>query len=105
MLFTTLIGMKTTKTYYIYLLTNYNNRVLYVGVTSNLHQRVHQHKTKFYDGFTKKYNINKLVYYEIFSWIQEAIAREKQIKAYNRSKKNKLVEKFNPNWNELKVIN
>ena len=95
--------MKAIKIYYIYLLTNYNNKVIYVGVTSNLPQRVHQHKTKFYEGFTKKYNVNKLVYYETYTWIQNAIAREKQIKAYNRSKKNKLVEDLNPNWEELKV--
>ena len=84
-------------------MTNYNNKVIYVGVTSNLPKRVHQHKTKFYDGFTKKYNINKLVYYETYTWIQDAITREKQIKAYKRSKKNKLVEHLNPNWEELKI--
>ena len=87
--------------YYIYILTNKNNNVLYTGVTNDLSRRVHEHALGLISGFTKKYNVHKLVYYEIFEDITLAIAREKQIKAYSRNKKTHLVNKLNPNWIDL----
>lgn len=86
---------------YIYILTNATNRVLYVGVTSNLVRRVYEHKQKLVKGFSAKYNINKLVYYEVFDDINEAIKREKQIKAGSREKKLRLIEKTNPLFEDL----
>jgi len=83
-------------------MTNKFNKVLYTGVTSELRSRVWDHKTKKHKGsFTARYNINKLVYYEDFIFIEEAIAREKQIKAGSRKKKIQLIEKMNPNWVDL----
>jgi len=76
-----------SKQYYIYIMTNDRNTVLYVGVTGDLIRRVYEHKAKLADGFTKKYNIVKLVYYEVFEDIESAILREKQIKAGSRQKK------------------
>jgi len=90
-----------SKNYYIYIMTNKNNTVLYTGVTNNLKKRVYEHKHKLISGFTKKYNINKLVYYEIFEDPINAIAREKQIKAGSRDKKIKLIESMNPKWEDL----
>jgi len=90
-----------TKQYYVYFLTNWNNNVLYVGVTNNLKRRVYEHKNGFVDGFTKKYRAHKLVYYEMCEEIEGAILREKQIKGGSRQKKNALVEKFNPEWKDL----
>ncbi|NJL64499.1 MAG: GIY-YIG nuclease family protein [Methylacidiphilales bacterium] len=87
--------------YYIYLITNEHNTVLYTGVTSDLIKRVYEHKEKLIDGFTKKYNVNKLVYYEIFTDINSAIAREKQIKAGSRQKKIDLINSLNPAWCDL----
>jgi putative endonuclease len=87
--------------YYVYILTNQRNTVLYAGVTSDLEKRIYKHKSKLIAGFTKKYNVNKLVYYEIFEIIDEAIKREKQIKAGTRKKKIKLIENTNPGWNDL----
>lgn len=75
------------KQYYVYIMTNNNNSVLYTGMTNNLIRRVYEHKEKIIDGFTKKYNCTKLVYYEIFNDPYNAIAREKQIKAGSRKKK------------------
>ena len=86
---------------YVYILTNIKNRVLYTGVTSNLVKRVYEHKNKMVDGFTKKYNLHKLVYYEVGEDIMGAIVREKQIKGWLRSKKIALIGEFNPNWNDL----
>jgi len=86
---------------YVYILTNRWNRVLYTGVTSGLIKRVYEHKNKLADGFTKKYNVNKLVYYEIFGDIMSAIEREKQIKGWVRKKKIALIEKENPEWKDL----
>lgn len=86
----------------IYFMTNKNNEVLYVGVTSDLKLRLFQHKTKqFPKSFTAKYNCNKLVYYETYSSIEEAIAREKNIKNWKRVWKNELIENINPNWDDL----
>jgi putative endonuclease len=87
--------------YYVYLLTNTNNTVLYTGVTNDLERRCFEHKKKKINGFTKKYNDDKLVYFEIYDFIDMAIAREKQIKGYSRLKNNQLIEKFNEGWNEL----
>ncbi|MFK5891121.1 MAG: GIY-YIG nuclease family protein [Flavobacteriaceae bacterium] len=85
----------------VYFMSNKNNTVLYIGVTSNLIKRVYQHKTKAYKGFTEKYNCDKLVYFEVFSDINEAIAREKQLKKGSRKNKNTLVNNDNPSWKDL----
>ena len=82
-------------------MTNKNNTVIYTGVTSNLLKRVYQHKNKTYKGFTFKYNCDKLIYYEAFGHISEAIKREKQIKSGNRKNKEKLIHAMNPNWDDL----
>ena len=89
------------KQYYVYIMTNKNNTVIYTGVTNNLIQRVYEHKEKIIDGFTKKYNCTKLAYYEIFNDPYNAIAREKQIKAGSRKKKIGLINSMNPNWKDL----
>lgn len=85
----------------VYFMTNKTNNVLYIGVTSNLEKRVYQHKSKAYEGFTEKYNCNKLVYFEVFSDINQAISREKQLKKGNRKRKNDLVKSMNPEWKDL----
>ena len=85
---------------YVYILTNARNNVLYTGVTSNLAKRVYEHRNKLVEGFTEKYNMHKLVYYEIFDDIMSAITREKQIKGWLRSKKILLIEKSNPDWKD-----
>ena len=74
---------------------------MYTGVTSNLERRIYEHKSKLVDGFTKKYNVEKLVYFESTNDINEALKREKQIKKFRREKKNALVETENPQWNEI----
>ena len=86
---------------YVYIITNKNNTVLYTGVTSHLVKRMYQHKTKVYKGFASKYNCDKLVYFEEYDSIQEAIEREKQIKKYKRIKKIGLIEKDNCEWHDL----
>jgi putative endonuclease len=87
--------------YYIYLLTNKYSTVLYKGVTNDLGRRVDEHKSKLHEGFTKKYNVDRLVYYEVYSDINDAIDREKQIKKWSRKKKVELIKKFNPSWKDL----
>ncbi|PWH84796.1 GIY-YIG nuclease family protein [Brumimicrobium oceani] len=94
--------MRTTKTYFVYILTNKSNKTIYIGVTNNIVRRVFEHKNKLNKGFTEKYNINKLVYYETFQYIKEAIKREKQLNRFPRSKKEDLINEINPEWNELK---
>jgi putative endonuclease len=89
------------KQYYVYIMTNKMDRVLYTGLTNNLEKRVHEHKTKLIKGFTEKYNVDKLVYYEIFDEINDAIEREKQIKKGKRQKKIDLISKMNPSWSDL----
>ena len=89
------------KQYYVYIMTNRGNNVLYVGVTRDLIKRVYEHKEKLADGFTKKYNIVKLVYYEVFEDIENAILREKQIKAGSRQKKINLIDSTNREWHDL----
>ena len=86
---------------YVYMLTNAYNNLIYTGVTSNLINRISQHKEKYYRGFSAKYNCNKLVYFEQFNSIGVAIRREKQIKNYSRKKKNQLVNSVNPTWADL----
>ncbi len=82
-------------------MTNFTNSVIYVGVTSNLIKRVYQHKNKIYDGFTANYYVNKLVYFEEYSDVEEAIKREKQIKGGSRQDKINLIVKDNPNYEDL----
>jgi putative endonuclease len=86
---------------FVYFMTNKNNTVIYVGVTSDLLKRVYQHKTKTYKGFTAKYNCDKLIYFEEFDAINLAIAREKQLKSGNRKRKERLINAENPEWNDL----
>jgi putative endonuclease len=89
------------KTYYVYLLTNWNNKVMYVGITNDLVRRIYEHKVKFVTSFTEKYNVTKLVYYEQTPDISEALNREKEIKKWRREKKNRLVVNTNPQWRDL----
>ena len=89
------------KTYFVYILTNWNNKVMYVGVTNDLVRRMYEHRRGVVDGFTKKYNVHKLVYYEVYGDIRMAIEREKEIKGWRREKKNFLVNKSNPDWRDL----
>jgi putative endonuclease len=92
-----------SKTYYVYLLTNWNNKVMYVGVTNNLERRIHEHKQKLIKGFTEKYNVSKLVYFEETQDVTAALEREKQIKKWRREKKNQLVDLMNPDWKDLSL--
>ena len=87
--------------YYVYLLTNWNHRVLYTGVTNDLQRRLYEHKHELADGFTKRYHVHKLVYYETTTDVRSAIEREKQIKSWSRDAKNKLISESNPAWNDL----
>ncbi len=95
--------MNNTQTYYVYLLTNWNHKVIYVGVTNNLQRRIYEHKSKAVKGFTKKYNLNKLVYFEEAGDVTAAITREKQLKKWRREKKNALVQSLNTEWKDLAV--
>ena len=88
-------------TYYVYILTNQFNDVFYVGVTNNLERRIREHQSGLIDGFTKKYRVHKLVYCESCHDVRDAIAREKQLKNWNREKKRFLIEKMNPEWKDL----
>ena len=87
--------------YYVYILTTIHNSVLYTGVTNDISRRCFEHKQGNIAGFNQKYNVHKLVYYEVFDLVEMAIAREKQIKGYSREKKNDLINHFNPSWSEL----
>ena len=89
------------KNYYVYILTNKNNTVLYTCVTNNLVRRVYEHKEKLIDGFTKKYNCSKLVWYEVHKDAYSAISKEKQIKAGSRKKKLELIISMNHEWKDL----
>ena len=89
--------------YYVYILTNKNNTTLYVGVTNDLVRRVYEHKNKLVEGFTKRYNLNKLVYVEQTSDVVSALEREKRLKAGSRKKKIELVEKENSEWLDLSL--
>ena len=87
--------------YYVYILASKRNGTLYIGVTNNLLKRVDEHKSNLIDGFTKKYNVHNLVYYEQYNDISCAITREKQMKKWKRQWKINLIEKFNPDWTDL----
>lgn len=87
--------------YYFYMLASKNHGALYTGVTNNLVRRTYEHKEHIVPGFTSKYMVHKLVYYEIYSDIRDAIEREKQVKKWNRVWKERLIGNFNPNWNDL----
>ncbi|MBK8880815.1 MAG: GIY-YIG nuclease family protein [Bacteroidales bacterium] len=87
--------------YYVYILTNASHKVLYTGIINDLERRCYEYKHKLVKGFTQKYNVNILIYFEIFEDIELAISREKQIKGYSRSKKTALVEQLNKDWDEL----
>jgi putative endonuclease len=87
--------------YFVYILTNRHHTALYVGVTNDLVRRVHEHRTKIASGFTTRYNVDKLVYFEETSDVVAAIAREKQIKGGSREKKIALVNAINPDWRDL----
>lgn len=89
------------KHYCVYIITNFQNTVLYTGVTGNLLERIYHHKNKTVSSFSSKYDLNKLVYYESYDDVNMAIAREKQIKAGNRQKKINFIQKFNPEWKDL----
>jgi len=95
--------MSKAGSYYIYFLTNWNHKVMYVGVTNDLQRRIYEHKNKLAKGFTEKYNINKLVYFEETKDINAALEREKQFKKWRRSKKNALVVAVNPLWKDLSI--
>lgn len=88
---------------YVYFVTNKHKNVLYTGVTTNLEKRLWEHKTKAIEGFTKKYNVDQLVYFENFPDVDQAIKREKQIKNWARKKKDFLVTQLNPDWNDLSL--
>jgi putative endonuclease len=90
-----------SKQYFVYIMTNKRNSVLYTGVTNDLRRRVYEHREKLVDGFTRKYNVTKLVYYEIFQDPENAIMREKQIKIGSRQKKIDLVNQMNIEWRDL----
>ena len=87
--------------YYVYILTNKSNKVMYIGITNDLQRRLYEHKNELVDGFTKKYHIHKLVYYESHKYVKEAILREKKLKGLLRIRKNELVETMNPEWIDL----
>lgn len=89
------------RNYYVYILTNKIKTVLYIGVTNNLKRRIYEHKNKLISGFTEKYNVDRLIYYEHFDNINDAIKREKQLKKWNRKWKEELITKENPDWNDL----
>ncbi len=89
------------KYYYVYILTNKTNQVLYIGVTNNLTRRIYEHKNKLVKGFTEKYNLNKLIYIEETVDVQSALGREKQLKNWHREWKISLINDFNPDWNDL----
>ena len=89
------------KHYYVYIITNKTNKVLYTGVTNNLLRRIYEHRNKIIKGFTEKYNVSKLVYSEAFTNPNEAIAMEKKIKGWLRKKKIAIIESKNPEWKDL----
>ena len=93
--------MKNIHQYYVYILTNKRNGTLYIGMSNDLERRVLEHKRKVIEGFTKKYGLSKLVYFEMYQYVNDAILREKQLKKWRRQWKIDLIEKENPNWNDL----
>ncbi|MBQ3010982.1 MAG: GIY-YIG nuclease family protein [Oscillospiraceae bacterium] len=91
--------------YYVYILTNKGHSVLYIGVTNNLERRTFEHKNHLVPGFTDRYNVEKLIYFETCSDINIAITREKELKSWNRKKKEALIDSINPEWNDLSLSN
>ena len=89
--------------YVVYILSNWCDSVLYIGVTGNLPRRLYEHRNGLVDGFTKQYNVHKLVYFESTSDVYSAISREKQLKKWSRIKKNELISKMNPQWEDLSL--
>lgn len=89
--------------YYVYILTTQNNRVLYTGVTNDLQRRLYEHRHSLVSGFTKTYNVHKLVYYDATLDVRAAISREKQIKGWTREKKVRLISERNPDWHDLSL--
>ena len=89
------------KTYAVYILTNYNETTFYIGVTGNLQKRIWEHKNKIVEGFTKKYNVDKLVYYELTENVESALNREKQLKRWHRQWKINLIKESNPEFKDL----
>jgi putative endonuclease len=97
----TKLDRKITFMYYVYIITNYTNSTIYTGITNNLIRRIKEHKDKINPSFSSRYNLYKLVYFEVFDKPLTAINREKQIKKYNRMKKDNLIKTMNPDWNDL----
>ena len=95
-------GLARHREYFVYIMAS-KGRTLYVGVTSNIERRVYEHKHKLTPGFTSKYNIDRLVYVEVFPYVNDAIGREKEIKRWSRAKKIALIEYENPTWRDLSV--
>lgn len=91
------------KSYFVYILTNTRNTVFYTGITNNLQRRIYEHKSKLVEGFTKKYNIWKLIYFEEYTDIQLALQREKQIKDFRKEKKFALIHSINPLLDEIRI--
>jgi len=89
------------KLYFVYILSNKSNNVTYIGITNNLARRVYEHKNKMVEGFTSKYNVDKLIYYEEYKETQYALNREKQLKGWTKVKKANLINKLNPEWKDL----
>ena len=87
--------------YFVYILSNWDDSVLYIGVTGNLEKRLYAHQNHLVDGFTSKYNVNELIYFEETNDVYSALSREKQLKGWTRAKKKKLIEKLNPEWKDL----
>jgi len=96
--------MGESRQYTIYIITNKSNKVIYIGVTNNLERRIFEHKNKLVEGFTKKYNLTKLVYYEATDDVESAIRREKQLKNWHRDWKINLINQFNPEWKDLSEV-
>lgn len=86
---------------YVYILATTGRSVLYVGVTNDLRRRMYEHRNELHDGFTRKYHVHHLVYFETYEHVTDAICREKQIKGYRRQKKERLIDESNPEWNDL----
>ena len=93
--------MEERSMYYVYILSNWDDSVLYIGVTNDLTRRLYEHRSHLADGFTARYNVHKLVYFEYTNDVQSAIEREKQLKGWRRDKKNALISKSNPTWDDL----
>ena len=92
---------KNVHQYYLYILSNKNNGTLYIGVTNDLERRMFEHKNKLIEGFTKNYGLNRLIYFQTFQYINDAIKREKNMKKWKRQWKIDVIEKENPNWSDL----